>query len=327
MSRTLAVRAETWPLKGAFAISRSSKTASDVVVAEVTDGTITGRGECVPYPHYGESVGGVVAAIESLAAAVAGGLDRGGLLDSLPPGAARNALDCALWDLEAKAAGRRAWDLADLAAPDPVVTAKTLGIDTPEAMGAAAAALKKPGLIKIKLDDADVLGRVGAIHQAVPGARLIVDANEAWTVDLLAALGADLVELGVEMIEQPLPAGDDAALADVDHPVPICADESCHVVDDLPDLRGRYDMVNVKLDKSGGLTAGLSLARAAADAGFGVMVGCMIGTSLAMAPATLLSSFASVVDLDGPLLLAADRDHGLDFSGGKVHAPTPDLWG
>lgn len=327
MTRTLSVRAETWPLKGAFAISRGSKTASEVVVAEIADDTLFGRGECVPYPHYGESIAGVVAAIENLSAAVAGGLDRIGLLDLLPPGAARNAVDCALWDLEAKIAGRRVWDLAGLDAPRDVVTAETLGIDNPEAMGAAAAKLADPGLVKIKLDQDDVLARVGAVRQAAPGARLIVDANEAWNSDLLAELGPGLADLGVEMIEQPLPAADDAALGGIDSAVPLCADESCHVDDDLPALRGRYQMVNVKLDKSGGLTAGLSLARAAADAGFGVMVGCMIGTSLAMAPATLLTGFARVIDLDGPLLLAEDREDGLDYTGGRVHPPSAVLWG
>ena len=327
MTRTLSVHAETWPLKGAFAISRGSKTASEVVVAEIADDARVGRGECVPYPHYGESVGGVVAAIENQSSAVAGGLDRIGLLDLLPPGAARNALDCALWDLETKITGRRAWDLAGLQAPRPVVTAETLGIDTAEAMAAAAAKLSAPGLVKIKLDDDDVLARVGAVRRAVPGARLIVDANEAWSIDLLAELGPGLADLGVEMIEQPLPAADDAVLADIDSAVALCADESCHVDDDLPALRSRYDLVNVKLDKSGGLTAGLSLARAASDAGFGVMIGCMIGTSLAMAPATLLAGFASVIDLDGPLLLAEDRDHGLDYTGGRVHPPVPALWG
>jgi len=323
----LSVRHESWPIRGTFAISRGSKTAADVVVVEIADGGHVGRGECVPYARYGETVAGVIAAVAALAADIAAGLTRAHLQDALAPGAARNGLDCALWDLAAKQAGRRAWVLAGVAAPEPAVTAFTISVGPAEQMAADAAANRDRPLLKLKLTGPGDLDRVAAVRAAAPAARLVVDANEAWTAADCAALFPALAGLGVEMIEQPLPADGDGALAEMARPVPVCADESCHTRADLPRLAGRYDMVNIKLDKTGGLTEALALADAAVAAGFGVMVGCMIATSLAMAPATLLAGRAAIVDLDGPLLLREDRADGLSFAGGRVHPPAPALWG
>jgi len=326
-ARRLRVAAESWPIAGRFTISRGSKTAAEVVVAEIAEDGVVGRGECVPYARYGESVAGVVAAIEALAPAIADGLDRAGLAAALPAGAARNALDCALWDLEAKLSGAPAWARAGLDAAPSLVTAYTLSLDEPAAMAAAARANADRPLLKVKLDAEGVIERVRAVREAAPGAALIVDANEAWTPALLAELAPALAALGVAMIEQPLPAGEDAALDGLGRPVPLCADESCHDTATLEALRGRYDLVNVKLDKTGGLTEALRLAEAARAAGFGVMVGCMIGTSLAMAPAMLVAARARFVDLDGPLLLARDRTPGLVYDGSRIAPPDPALWG
>jgi len=323
----LSVTHETWPIRGAFTISRGSKTVAEVVVAELRDGAHVGRGECVPYAHYGETVDGVCRALEALAPRVAGGLDRTDLQKMLPAGAARNALDCAMWDLEAKQSGRRAWQLAGLDEPRPTVTAYTISAGPVDKMAAEAAALKDRSLLKLKLAGPGDLERVAAVRGAAPSARLVVDANEAWTAQQCRDLLPRLAEFGVEMVEQPLPAGGDDVLADIDRAVPVCADESCHTRADLDRLAGRYDLINVKLDKAGGLTEALALAEAAEAAGFGLMVGCMIATSLAMAPATLLMDRASFVDLDGPLLLARDRPHGLSFEGGRVHPPLSSLWG
>lgn len=327
MTRRLQVRTELWPLARPFTISRDTKEAVHVVVAEIADGGRTGRGECVPYARYGETAAAVEAAVRAAADRVAAGMGRTELAAALPPGAARNALDCALWDLEAKCAGVRAWDLAGLSPPRPVVTAETLSLDTPDAMGRAAAALADRPLLKLKLDARDIEARVAAVRAAAPQARLIVDANEAWTPDITAAVAPVLARLGVALIEQPLPAGDDGALAHLPTAVPLCADESCHTVDDLPRLRGRYGYVNIKLDKTGGLSEALRLAAAAREAGFGIMVGCMVSTSLAMAPAFLLTHLADFVDLDGPVWLADDRPSGLRFQGGRVEPPEPALWG
>jgi L-alanine-DL-glutamate epimerase-like enolase superfamily enzyme len=323
----LAVRRDDWPLAKPFTISRGSKTVAEVVVAEIAGGALRGRGEGVPYARYGETIDGVVAALEAMSEAVAGGIDRATLLGAMPPGAARNALDVALWDLEAKTSGTSVWALAGIAEPKPVVTAYTLSVDTPERMGAAAQEEAHRPLLKLKLTGAGDLERVRAVRAGAPRARLIVDANEAWTIDHLRDYGTALAELGVALIEQPLPAGQDAALADMPHPVPLCADESCHTSADLPDLVGRYDYVNIKLDKSGGLTEGLRLLAAAREHGFGIMVGCMVGSSLAMAPAMLLAQNAEFVDLDAPLLLARDRQPGLRYEGSVVYPPKPNLWG
>jgi L-alanine-DL-glutamate epimerase-like enolase superfamily enzyme len=328
----LTVRHETWPLGGSFTISRGTRTTAEVVVAALSvaaaDGReITGRGECVPYAHYGESLEGVIAAIEGLRAPIADGLDRLGLQRVLPPGAARNALDCAFWDLEAKRAGCRVWDSIGLSPPAPVTTAYTLSMDAPEAMGRAAAKHAARPLLKLKLSGPDDLARVEAVRENAPQARLIVDANEGWSLDDFVALAPKLAGLGVDLIEQPLPAGKDAALAGVRRPVPVCADESCHDTASLAGLAGRYDVVNIKLDKTGGLTEALKLKDAALAQGYQIMVGCMVATSLAMAPAILVAQGARFVDLDGPLLLARDRPEGLAYQGSLVQPPEPALWG
>jgi L-Ala-D/L-Glu epimerase len=323
----LTVSRRSWPLAQPFAISRGSKTAAEVVLAEIFDGDCRGRGECVPYPHYGESVDSVVATLEAMKGAVFSGLDREALQREMPPGAARNALDAAFWDIEAKRADCRAADLAGLSPLKSVLTAYTLSLDTPERMGEAAAVQRARPLLKVKLTGDNDLERVRAVRNNAPASRLIVDANEAWTPEHFAELAPTFATLGVELIEQPLPADNDAALAEMPHPVPVCADEACHTVADLDRLVGKYDAINIKLDKTGGLTAALELAKTGRERGFTVMVGCLIGTSLAMAPAMLVAQQASVVDLDAPLLLAADRNQGLRYEGSLVHPPEPALWG
>ncbi len=323
----LTVSRRSWPLAQPFAISRGSKTTAEVVVAEVFDGEFRGRGECVPYPRYGESVDSVAAALEAMKGAVFSGLDRKELQAAMPPGAARNALDCAFWDLDAKRDDRRAADLAGIGALHPVVTAYTLSLDTPERMAEAAAAERSRPLLKLKLSGDGDLARVRAVRQAAPASRLIVDANEGWRERDLIDVMPVLAEFGVELIEQPLPAGADDALAHVPRPIPVCADESCHTRDDLDRLAGKYDAVNIKLDKTGGLTEALALAETARQRGFKIMVGCMIGTSLAMAPAILVAQHAEIVDLDAPLLLAADRVPGLRYDGSTIYPPEPRLWG
>ena len=327
MTRSLEVARERWPLRAAFTISRGTRTASEVVVARVREGEHEGRGECLPYARYGETAEGVTAAIEALGPAIRGGLGRTELEETLPAGAARNALDCALWDLECKATGRRAWEIAGLAAPGPLVTAYTLSLDTPDAMRAAAARNADRPLLKLKLGGAGDLDRVAAVREGAPEARIIVDANEGWTPEDYAVLAPELARLGVAMIEQPLPAGSDEELARLDRPVPVCADEACHDRATLDALAGRYDVVNIKLDKTGGLSEALALRDAARGRGFEIMVGCMIATSLSMAPALLVADGAAFVDLDGPLLLAEDRESGLRYEGALVHPPTPALWG
>ncbi|AWN47018.1 dipeptide epimerase [Methylobacterium terrae] len=323
----LATAIERWPIAGTFTISRGSRTEAVVVTAELTDGTVTGRGECVPYARYGETVEGVRDLIAAQGDALAAGLTRQELAARLPAGAARNALDCALWDLEAKRAGTRAHGLAGLPAPAPVTTCYTLSLGTPEAMEAAARAAASRPLLKVKLGGAGDPERIAAVRRGAPDSALVVDANEAWSPETLEANLAACVAAGVRLIEQPLPAGDDAALAGIPRPIPICADESLHDRAGLDGLRDRYDAINIKLDKAGGLTEALLLAQAARARGLSIMVGCMLGTSLAMAPAMLLSGYADFVDLDGPLLLARDRAPGLVFEGSLVHPPEPALWG
>ena len=314
--------AESFRLAEAFTISRGTRTEAKVLTVSVEDGA-TGRGECVPYARYGES-------LDSVADQIAGlpdRLDRAALQDALPPGAARNAVDCALWDLAAKRAGRRVWDLAGLPAPGPVITAFTLSLDSAERMEAAARRHAHRPLLKIKLGTPDDMPRLEAVRRGAPGARIIVDANEGWTAEVYADLAPHLLRLGVALVEQPLPAGADDMLAEIARPLPVCADESCHDRASLAGLKGRYDMVNIKLDKTGGLTEALALRDAARAQGFGIMVGCMVGTSLAMAPAVLVAQGAEVVDLDGPLLLAEDRDPPLHYDAAGVHAPDAALWG
>ena len=319
----ISVRAESFRLAEVFTIARGSRTEARVLTVEVVRDGVTGRGECVPYARYGETVESVAAQIEGLPADIS----RATLQSALPSGAARNAVDCALWDLAAKAAGRRVWDLAGLPAPRPLITAFTLSLDTPEKMRAAAARNAHRPLLKIKLGTPDDMPRLEAVREGAPEARIIVDANEGWTAEVYADLAPHLLRLGVAMVEQPLPAGEDAMLAEIARPLPVCADESCHDRASLPALKGRYDMVNIKLDKTGGLTEALALRDAARAAGFGIMVGCMVGTSLAMAPAVLVAQGAALVDLDGPLLLAEDREPALRYDAAGVHPPEPELWG
>ncbi|MEM9474382.1 MAG: N-acetyl-D-Glu racemase DgcA [Pseudomonadota bacterium] len=319
----LTVTRDTFPLAEAFTISRGSRTEAHVLSVLAEDGAHRGWGECVPYARYGETLDSVTAQIEGLP----DGIDRATVQEALPPGAARNAVDCALWDLEAKAAGRRAWDLAGLPAPGPEITAFTLSLDTPDNMRAAAARHAHRPLLKIKLGTADDMARLEAVRAGAPDARIIVDANEGWSAEVYSDLAPHLVRLGVALVEQPLPAGADDMLAEIERPLPVCADESCHDRASLPDLVGKYDMVNVKLDKAGGLTEALALKEAAIAQGYGIMVGCMVGSSLAMAPAVLLAQGAAVTDLDGPLLLAEDRPAALRYDDRGVHPPEPALWG
>jgi L-alanine-DL-glutamate epimerase-like enolase superfamily enzyme len=326
-ARRLVAAREVLPIRGVFRISRGARTESVVVTATIEQDGATGHGECVPYPRYGESVESVLAQIESQRAAIESGLDRARLQVALPAGAARNALDCALWDLEAKRSGKRVWELAGLPAPVPVTTAFTLSVDTPENMEASARAAAARPLLKIKLTGDGDLDRVRAVRRGAPGARLIVDANEGWTAQHYVAFAAELAKHGVELIEQPLPASDDAGLAGVPHPVPVCADESCHDTSSLTKLGTRYEAVNIKLDKTGGLTEALALRAAARRAGRRIMVGCMVGTSLAMAPGLIVAQGAEWVDLDGPLLLARDREPGLAYDGSVVAPPPAALWG
>ncbi|MEX2618263.1 MAG: N-acetyl-D-Glu racemase DgcA [Alphaproteobacteria bacterium] len=325
--RRLTIRHESWPLARALTISRGSRASAEVVVVEIVDGDVTGRGECMPYAHYGETVEGVIAEIEALREYLEGDLNIMTLQVAMAPGAARNAVDCALWDLTAKQAGKPAWALARLDAPQPLVTAYTLGVDTPDAMAAAAREIAWRPLIKLKVTGEGDIDRIAAVRAAAPQSRLIVDANEGWTSDMVEPFSTELAKLDVVLIEQPLPAHADGALADMPHPVPICADESCHSRDGLEELAGLYDMVNIKLDKTGGLTEALALRAAARELGLGVMVGCMVATSLAMAPAVLVGQGAEVIDLDGPLLLAKDRPGGLVYDGSTVMPPDPALWG
>ncbi len=317
----------TWPLAKPFSISRGTRTVAEVLVAEIRDGDVVGHGECVPYARYGESLDSVTAQMESVRPAILAGLDTDGLQSALPAGAARNALDCALWDLAAKRAGKRIWELMGLDAPQPVTTAYTISLDTPDAMQANAASNRDRPLMKLKLTGEGDLDRVAAVREAAPESDLIVDANEGWTPEMVEPFSQKLAELGVKMIEQPLPAGNDSALADLAHPVPICADEAAHTRDGLSDLVGRYDIVNIKLDKTGGVTEALALRAAIKDAGLDAMVGCMIGSSLSMAPATLVAQGCRFVDLDGPLLLKQDHQPGLNYQGSIVHPPERALWG
>ena len=326
-SISLSARIERWPISGSFTISRGAKTEAVVVVAEVSRGGHTGRGECVPYPRYGETPEATLQAIQAMHAPLAEGMDRNALQAAMPAGAARNALDCALADLEAKRAGERIWHLLGRPAPEPRTTAYTISLGTPEAMAEATAKAAHRALLKIKLGGDGDAARIAAVRKAAPASELIVDANEAWSEDNLAANLKACADAGVTLIEQPLPAGKDEALARIERPVMVCADESVHDRASLEALRGRYDAVNIKLDKTGGLTEALAMADAATALGFEIMIGCMVATSLSMAPAMLIAQAARFVDLDGPLLLARDRDHGLRYAGSLVYPPDAALWG
>ncbi|KPQ06433.1 MAG: L-alanine-DL-glutamate epimerase and related enzymes of enolase superfamily [Rhodobacteraceae bacterium HLUCCA12] len=319
----ITVEAERFRLAEVFTIARGSRSEAQVLTVTLARGGAVGRGECVPYARYGETVESVAAQIAGLPAEI----ERDALQSVLPAGAARNAVDCALWDLEAKSAGRRVWDLAGLPPPGPEVTAFTLSLDAPEKMRAAASRNAHRPLLKVKLGTPEDMPRLEAVRAGAPKARIIVDANEGWSADLYADLAPHLLRLGVAMVEQPLPAGADDMLSEIARPLPVCADESCHDRASLPALRGKYDMINIKLDKTGGLTEALALRDAARAEGFAIMVGCMVGSSLAMAPAVLVAQGAAVTDLDGPLLLAEDRDHALQYDSDGVHPPRPELWG
>jgi len=326
--KRLHVAQESWPIRGNFTISRGAKREAQVIVASISDGAHSGRGECVPYGRYGESVESVLAQIDTLKPRIEAGMTRAQLQGACPAGAARNAVDCALWDLEAKQRSTPVWKLAGLPAPGPCITAYTLSLDTPDAMGTAAASAAQFPLLKLKLGAEAVIDSVTAVHAASPDAKLIIDANEAWDLALLQAVSPHLKALNVVLIEQPLPADADEALARHTWPVPLCADESCHEIDSLAQLGEKYALINIKLDKTGGLTGALALAGAARARGFGIMVGCMVSTSLAMAPAMLLAGLAEFADLDGPLLLQQDRAGGLrSEAGGILHPPDPVLWG
>jgi L-alanine-DL-glutamate epimerase-like enolase superfamily enzyme len=327
MARVLLVEAERFPIAGAFTISRGSKTEAEVICCTIIEGSHRGRGECVPYRRYCETIGGVVETIESARREIEAGADRQALLGLMPAGAARNALDCALWDLEAKAGGSSVAARLGIAAPQPLITAYTLSLDTPEKMAAQARANAERPLLKVKIGGDGDLDRIAAVVAAAPKSRIILDANEGWTEANLAENLDAAASLGIALVEQPLPAGKDAALRHIQRPVPVCADESLHTADDLEKLAGLYDAVNIKLDKTGGLTAALVLRDRAHKLGFKIMVGCMVGTSLGMAPAVLLAQDADFVDLDGPLLLAKDREPALTYSGSLVSPPRPELWG
>jgi L-Ala-D/L-Glu epimerase len=326
-STALAARIERWPIAGSFTISRGAKTEAVTVVVQVARDGHIGHGECVPYPRYGETPKATLAALLSMQDALARGLDRQALQAAMPPCAARNALDCALLDLEAKISGRRVWDLLGRPAPRACTTAYTISLGSPEVMAAATAKAAHRPLLKIKLGGDGDGERIAAVRKSAPESELIVDANEAWTPENLEQNLAECAKAGVTLVEQPLPAGQDEALASIRRPLAVCADESVHDRVSLEGLRERYDAVNIKLDKTGGLTEALAMADAAHAHGFEIMVGCMVSTSLSMAPAMLLTRQARFVDLDGPLLLARDCDDGLRYDGSLIYPPEPALWG
>ncbi|PDT84314.1 N-acetyl-D-Glu racemase DgcA [Sinorhizobium sp. BJ1] len=327
MSISLAAAVEHFPIAGAFTISRGSKTTASVVTCRIGDGTAFGRGECVPYGRYGESIDSVLSEIEAVRPLIEAGMTRLELQEAMKPGAARNAVDCALWDLEAKQRNTSAATLAGIADPVSLTTAYTISLVEPEEMMAQAAKYAHRALLKVKVGTADDTSRIRAVRKGAPDSHIILDANEGWTPENLAFHFAACAEAGIDLIEQPLPAGSDAALAHVDRAVPVCADESVHATADLKALVGRYDAVNIKLDKTGGLTEALRMREEAKALGLKIMVGCMVGSSLAMAPAILVAQGADFVDLDGALLLAEDRSPGLRYEASLVFPPDPSLWG
>ncbi|RZS83649.1 L-alanine-DL-glutamate epimerase-like enolase superfamily enzyme [Phyllobacterium myrsinacearum] len=327
MTVNMEITVERWPIAGTFTISRGSKTEAAVVVCTLRDGPYTGRGECVPYARYGESLDSVCAEIEKLRSALAAGATRADIAGLIGAGAARNAVDCALWDLEARRAGRRVADLVGLPPLKALTTAVTVSFGDAQTMAASARALSGRPVIKVKVGGEDDEERIWAVAQAAPDSRIILDANEGWTDENIVRHMLAAAKAGVVLIEQPLPAGKDGILSTIPHPVPLCADESAHGTDDLHTLLGRYDSINIKLDKTGGLTEALRMQKRARELGFGIMVGCMVGTSLAMAPAILVAQDADFVDLDGPLILKEDRQPGLVFEGSHVSPPQSELWG
>lgn len=327
MALTITVHHESFTLAEVFRISRGEKTAAEVIRVTVSDGNYTGQGESVPYGRYGESIESVTAELESIVGQLRYVEDHALLPDLLKAGSARNALDCAFWDLRAKISGKSVAELTGLSLPKECVTAQTISVDTIENMQASARKLAGAPVIKVKLDPDAVVEKIAAIHEVTPDSQLIVDANEGWSVEVLKAVAEPLKACNVVLIEQPLPAAEDAALEGYECPIPLCADESCHTSENLETLRKRYQSVNIKLDKTGGLSEAMSLLQRARELDFTVMVGCMVGTSLAMAPAYLLCDGAEFVDLDGPLLIADDRPAGFSFSSGKMWQPSSFLWG
>ena len=327
MTRRLAVTSEAFPLERPFRISRGMKTVADVVVVTLSQDGMEGRGECVPYPRYGETIDETIAAINDQRAPIEGGADRRDLLDSMRAGAARNAVDCALWDMEAKLTGRSVFELLGINCPRRTETAMTVGLDTPEAMGLAARSLAAVPLIKVKVDASDPAAQLRAVREAAPLPRIIVDPNESWSISVVDDMQGLMVELRIDLLEQPLPAGEDAALADYISRIPIAADESLHTARDLATLPDGYGVANIKLDKAGGLTAALDLAEAAQARGMELMMGCMISSSLSIAPALALAPRCRFVDLDGPLWLARDRAGGVTGEDGYITAPDPMFWG
>lgn len=324
---TLSIDCESFATDGVFTISRGSRTAASVLTVTLSCGKYSGRGECVPYARYGETLDSVTEQIMSQRPALEAGMDRENLQEVMPPGAGRNAIDCAMWDLQSKILDTPVWQLAELEAPKPVVTAFTLSLDTPEAMELAARKNAERPVLKIKLGGKGDLERLQAVRRGAPESRLIVDANEGWTASDYDLLAPVMLESGVDLLEQPLPADDDDMLRGRRRPLAVCADEACHDRSSLQALQDKYDVINIKLDKTGGLTEALLLRAAAFDAGFRVMVGCMVGSSLAMAPALLVAQDVDFVDLDGPLLLAEDRSDPLSFTGSLIHPASRKLWG
>ena len=327
MTRLVEIAADVFPLVKAFTISRGSRSEAHVLTVTIKQDGCCGRGECVPYARYGESMESVSAQIRSIFSDIAAGLDTDCLQSALPAGAARNAVDCALWDLRAKQEGVSVAHLWNISPLHGIETAYTLSLDTAERMGQAAQAASGHPILKIKLGGPGDAGRIRAVHSAAPNCRIIVDANEAWTTETLVENMLVCADVGVSLIEQPLPAGQDEALAHVPHPVPVCADESAHTSESVAELKARYDFINVKLDKTGGLTEAMKLVERSKSEGFGVMMGCMVGSSLAMAPAILPAQLATFVDLDAPLLLARDRPHALHYANSVIAPPHPNLWG
>ena len=323
---SLDARVETWPLRRPFTISRGSMSEAHVVAVTVCEGELSGRGEAVPSARYGQTPESALALLEAMKQQP--DLDRQTIQKLLPAGAARNALDCALWDLEAKRSGKRVWEILNISPLDEVQTSFTISLDGPAAMGAAARESSHLPILKLKLggDDKDV-GRVEAVRANAPSARLIIDANESWSPQHYRKVVPELSRLGVEMIEQPFPAKEDSVLAELDRPIPICADESCHTSADLSRILGRYDAINIKLDKTGGFTEAIALVELARQAGLTLLFGCMVSTSLGIAPARVLVRSNDLVDLDGPLLLAKDRPHGLQYENGRLGLPSRELWG
>ncbi|WP_184000461.1 N-acetyl-D-Glu racemase DgcA [Sphingomonas kyeonggiensis] len=327
MLRTLAARSDAFKLSTPFRISRGVKTVAEVVTVSISAEGVTGWGEGVPYPRYGESIDGALAEIEAARAAIEGGASREELLARMPAGAALNAVDCALWDLEAKLAGRSVTDMLGLPPLGPTATAMTVSLDTPDAMAVAAGKLADVPLIKIKVDRSDPEAQIRRVREMAPAPRVIVDPNESWTIAEIERLQPMLAELRIDLLEQPLPAGEDQALEGFKPLIPIAADESAHIADDVAALASKYQVINIKLDKTGGLTGALALADAAAAAGLGVMTGSMISTSLSIAPALVIAARSSFVDLDGPLWLAEDRPGGVRGVGGVLTPPAPGFWG